>query len=129
MNFKDTSRSVFIETSTKFDRTVILKDETQYVFNYTIKIINGSSRVIQLISRAWLILNARNDKKTVKGQGVIGKQPVLEPGQSFTYSSWCPLNTEIGKMKGQYVFKDVKTGEMFNVRIPDFTFHADFVNS
>ena len=129
MNFDEIASQVQLDIKTHFDRSVILKDETQFVFSYKIRISNNSKRDIQLISRSWLILNARNDRKSVKGQGVVGKQPILEPGQSFTYSSWCPLNTALGKMNGQYTFKDLATGEMFNVDIPDFIFQADFVNS
>ena len=129
MKFEEIAREIDIQATTHFDRSVVVKDETQYVFSYEIRIFNNSNRDIQLISRSWLIMNARNDRKTVKGQGVIGKQPVLEPGQSYTYSSWCPLNTELGKMSGHYTFKDLATGEMFNVNVPDFKFFADFVNS
>lgn len=129
MNFDKIASQVQIDIKTRFDRSVILKDETQFVFSYKIRISNNSKRDIQLISRSWLILNACNDKKTVKGQGVVGKQPILEPGQSFTYSSWCPLNTVLGKMKGYYTFKDLATAQMFKVDVPDFVFQADFVNS
>jgi ApaG protein len=129
MNLDQIAKEVHIDTKTRFDRSVILKDETQFVFSYKIRISNNSNRDIQLISRSWVIVNACNDRKTVKGQGVIGKQPILEPGQSFSYSSWCPLNTELGKMHGQYTFKDLSTAQMFNVDIPDFTFQTDFVNS
>ena len=129
MNFDGIAKNIFIKTKTRFDRSVVLKDETQYVFSYKIRILNESDRTVQLISRKWIILNACNDRKTVQGQGVVGKQPTLEPGQSFSYSSWCPLNTELGKMMGYYTFKDLGSAQMFNVKVPDFTFQADFVNS
>ena len=129
MNFEEIAKEVHITAQTHFDRSVIVKDDTQYVFSYEIRMVNNSNRDIQLISRSWLIMNARNDRKTVKGQGVVGKQPILEPGQSYTYSSWCPLNTELGKMSGHYTFKDLATGEMFDVKVPDFHFFADFVYS
>ena len=73
-----------------------------WFFLYTIKISNESTDTVQLISRHWIITNAENKVEEVQGPGVIGKQPVLAPGESFEYTSGCPLTTPFGMMKGTY---------------------------
>ena len=74
----------------------------EWVFEYTVRITNQSAQTVQLISRRWIITDALDHIHEVQGPGVIGKQPILEPGQSFKYSSWCPLKTPTGMMHGTY---------------------------
>jgi len=74
----------------------------QWFFLYTIRIANEGGETCQLISRHWLIRNATGRVEEVRGPGVVGQQPVLEPGESFEYTSGCPLDTPFGSMEGSY---------------------------
>ncbi|MCS5670380.1 MAG: Co2+/Mg2+ efflux protein ApaG [Acidobacteriota bacterium] len=90
-----------------------------WFFLYTIKISNESTDTVQLISRHWIITNAENKVEEVQGPGVIGKQPVLAPGESFEYTSGCPLTTPFGMMKGTYQMVTAD-GDNFEVEIAPF---------
>ena len=78
---------------------------------------------MQLISRHWTITDATDHQKEVKGEGVVGKQPVLAPGESFKYSSWCPIATSVGTMHGTYHMVRVD-GEGFDIEIAPFGLNA-----
>lgn len=90
-----------------------------YVFAYTIEIFNRGDRAAQLISRHWIITDALSQIQEVKGEGVVGEQPVIKPGDSFQYTSGCPLPTPVGTMKGHYTFVGAD-GDSFEVEIPEF---------
>lgn len=90
-----------------------------YVFAYTIKIKNTGTVAAQLISRHWVITDAKNQVQEVKGLGVVGHQPLLQPGQGFEYSSGSSLTTPQGSMKGIY-FCVAEDGHRFEVEIPEF---------
>ncbi len=91
-----------------------------YVFMYTITIENKSDFTAQLLRRHWHIFDSNGEHKEVEGEGVIGETPVLEPGESYTYSSGCNLTTEIGKMEGTYLMKNLVNEEHFHIQIPEF---------
>jgi len=92
----------------------------QYVWLYTINIENGGTNVVQLLNRHWIITNAMGHVEEVQGPGVIGEQPILKPGDSFQYTSGCPLRTPSGMMVGTYEM--VGPGEeRFDVNIPAFS--------
>lgn len=78
--------------------------DDRFVFSYRVRISNESERRVQLVDRRWLIIDADGERELVEGEGVVGQQPVLEPGQSHAYSSWCPLPTRWGTMEGSYGF-------------------------
>ena len=90
-----------------------------YAFAYTITIENQGLTKAQLISRHWVITDRDNAVQEVRGLGVIGEQPVLLPGGSFSYTSGCTLPTPVGTMKGSYLFIG-DSGEQFEVLIPEF---------
>jgi ApaG protein len=90
----------------------------RYVFAYTITISNRSDRSAQLMNRYWRITNAEGRAQEVEGPGVVGKQPVIEPGQSFRYTSAAVLETPVGSMEGHYEFSG---DEDFIVPIPAFS--------
>lgn len=92
----------------------------QWFFLYTITISNEGKDTVQLISRHWVITDAKGRVEEVKGPGVIGKQPVLAPGESFTYTSGCPLETQFGLMEGTYQMVS-KTGDAFDARVAPFS--------
>ena len=95
-------------------------DEDKHVFSYEIIIENRSNHVVQLISRHWFIFDSIGVRREVEGEGVVGEQPTLRPGEKFKYQSWCPLLSEVGKMHGTFMMKREDTGEVFKVHIPEF---------
>ena len=92
----------------------------QWFFLYTITITNEGSDPVQLLTRHWIITDGAGQVDEVKGPGVVGKQPTLAPGESFEYTSGCPLSTPFGIMEGTYQMITV-SGEHFDVRIAPFT--------
>lgn len=95
-------------------------DASQYVFSYTIQITNTGKVAAQLISRHWVITDSANKVQEVRGLGVVGDQPLLEPGASYEYTSGTMLNTPVGTMHGTYQFTAVD-GTHFDVPISTFT--------
>jgi ApaG protein len=95
----------------------------EWVFEYTVRITNQGKDTVQLISRHWIITDALERSQEVKGPGVIGEQPTLAPGESFKYSSWCPLKTPTGMMRGAYQMIRVG-GKHFEVEIAPFALKA-----
>jgi ApaG protein len=93
--------------------------DERYVFAYTITLTNEGDQAVQLLSRHWIITDANNHVQEVKGKGVVGEQPVIEPGQSFEYTSGTVLATQVGTMAGSYQMQ-VVNGEVFEVPIPQF---------
>lgn len=93
--------------------------QSQYVFAYTVRIINTGSMPAQLISRHWIITDGEQQTQEVGGLGVVGKQPLLSPGEVFEYTSGCPLPTPVGTMKGSYHCVG-ENGVPFEVDIPEF---------
>ena len=90
----------------------------RWVFLYTITIVNESRDTVQLVSRHWIITDANGEVEHVRGPGVVGKQPLLSPGESFEYTSGCPLETPFGSMRGSYEM--TTNGEAFDVEIAGF---------
>lgn len=110
--------SVKVETTFIPDQSDV--KASRYVFSYTIKITNIGNVPAQLISRHWVITDADNQVQEVRGLGVVGEQPLLEPNASFEYTSGTLLNTPVGVMRGSYFFTAVD-GTQFEVPIPAFT--------
>lgn len=94
-------------------------NDGRYLWSYTITIENKGAETVQLLSRYWHISDAQGRVQEVRGLGVVGAQPVLEPGQSFEYTSGCPLPTASGAMMGRYEMR-AASGEAFEVDIPMF---------
>ena len=95
-------------------------DNSQYFWAYRVIIENQGRETVQLLSRHWMITNARGELTEVKGPGVVGEQPVLKPGESFEYTSGAPLNTPSGMMGGAYQM-ETESGERFDIEIPTFS--------
>ena len=95
-------------------------DSSQYFWAYRVIIENQGWETVQLLSRHWMITNARGELTEVKGPGVVGEQPVLRPGESFEYTSGAPLNTPSGMMGGAYQMQ-TDNGECFDIEIPTFS--------
>jgi ApaG protein len=94
-------------------------DGKRYVFGYRIVIVNDGSQNATLRTRYWKIIDAKGNIDEVRGDGVVGEQPRLAPGQAFKYTSYCPLPTEWGTMEGTYQFER-DDGEKFDVKIGRF---------
>ena len=95
-------------------------DEDRYFWAYTIEIVNMGPQTVQLQARHWEITDEKGRRQDVQGAGVVGEQPVLQPGESFQYTSGCPLETPSGMMVGTYQMVSAE-GERFDVDIPAFS--------
>ncbi len=100
-------------------------EDGYYFWAYTIEIANDGEETVQLRSRLWRITDGRGQTEEVRGPGVVGETPVLAPGQSFTYTSGCPLPTPSGIMAGSYQMAD-EDGRLFDVTIPAFSLDSPF---
>jgi ApaG protein len=100
-------------------------DEDNYLWSYTVTIENKSAETVQLMSRYWHITDADGHVKEIRGPGVVGAQPVLEPGQKFEYTSGCPLPTASGCMVGKYEMRRA-SGEAFEADIPAFLLESPY---
>jgi len=98
--------------------------ESRFVFSYRIEIINESDYTVQLLRRHWFIIDSNSNKRDVKGDGVVGEQPVLRPGDAHRYTSWCPFNSEIGLMKGYFTMIREIDEQLIDVTVPEFTMIA-----
>ncbi len=96
-------------------------DAAQFVWAYRVNIANGGRRTVKLLARTWHITDAHGHIQTVHGDGVVGEQPTLEPGESFEYTSGTPLQTPTGFMTGRYHMIDTAAGEEFDIAIPSFS--------
>lgn len=94
-------------------------ENNRYLFAYTMTIVNVGDVPAQLVSRHWIITDANNEKQEVRGLGVVGKQPLLKPGESFQYTSGSSLTTPVGTMKGSYQMV-AEDGTHFEADIPEF---------
>lgn len=95
-------------------------EESEFLWAYMVEIHNGGSEPVQLKSRYWMITDGLGRVEEVSGEGVVGKQPVIEPGETFEYSSGCPLPTDSGIMAGSYIMER-EDGTSFEVTIPAFS--------
>jgi ApaG protein len=94
---------------------------SQFVFAYRITIENESEYAIKLLRRHWFIFDSVGEHKEVEGEGVVGKQPVIQPGEHHQYISGCTLKSEMGTMRGTYQMQRLADGKLFDVVIPEFT--------
>ncbi len=99
--------------------------EGEWVFQYTVRVTNLGAEPVQLISRHWIITDGTDRVEEVRGPGVVGQQPKLAPGESFKYSSWCPLKTPMGMMHGTYQMLGAD-GRMFDIEIAPFGLKARY---
>jgi ApaG protein len=103
-------------------------EKERWFWAYHVRIENLGEAAAQLVSRRWLITDGRGDRQRVEGEGVVGAQPVIEPGQSYDYVSGCPLDTPTGAMEGSYRMVGAD-GAGFDVRIPRFELVATAVGA
>ena len=115
-----------ISVLTSFEGTYFKNYKIHFAFTYHVSIENQSKDSVQLNSRHWEIYDALNNTETVDGEGVIGKKPVIKPGENYTYSSGCLLSSPIGAMKGHFNMVNFTTTRSFKVEIPAFKLSAPF---
>lgn len=123
---RETTQGVSVSVSTAYQPEYSSPSQYHYVFTYKISIENKSDYSIQLMSRQWFIYDSNGVVREVKGEGVVGQQPTLEPGEHHEYVSGCNLKTGIGKMTGSYTFERLIDGKQFEVTIPQFTLVVPF---
>lgn len=115
-----TTRGVRVQVKSVFVPERSSPEEGQWFFAYHIVITNSGSESVQLLTRHWIITDGNGTEEEVRGPGVIGEQPVLEEGESFEYTSACPLETSVGTMRGSYLMI-TQAGVEFDAEIAPFT--------
>jgi len=118
--FSETTDSITVTVRPTFVEEQSSPSDDKYVWAYKVRIENRGRDTVQLLNRHWKITDARGKLEEVRGPGVVGEQPVLKPGESFEYTSGCPLRTPTGFMVGTYEMAR-PDGSRFEVRIPMFS--------
>ena len=114
-----TTKNIRVRVDSRYDPGRSRPDQSQWFFLYTVSITNEGTDTVQLISRHWVITDAIGKVQEVRGPGVVGNQPVLAPGQSFQYTSGCPLTMPFGTMHGTYQMVNERN-EQFDIEIAPF---------
>lgn len=114
------TNGIKVEVESRFVPERSSAQEQQYFFAYRVRISNEGDGTAQLMSRHWIITNADGEEQEVRGPGVVGEQPVLKPGDTFEYTSFCPLTTAVGTMHGSYTMV-TPDGATFEAAIAPFT--------
>jgi ApaG protein len=118
--YRTTTRDIEVTVEPTFIEAESSPEERRYFWAYSIEIQNNGSEVVRLRSRHWRITDGNGRTEEVRGAGVVGKQPVLKPGEKFAYTSGCPLSTPSGIMVGTYQMQN-EAGELFSIAIPAFS--------
>lgn len=122
--YRAVTRNIEVKVDPRFLADQSIPEEHQYFWSYSIEITNLGDETVKLISRHWKITDGLGRLHEVKGAGVIGQQPVIEPGSTFRYTSGCPLETPEGIMAGTYQMLS-ETGQSFEVEVPAFSLDSD----
>lgn len=117
--FTSTTHSIKVQVTPRYVPEQSEPKRSQYLFTYEVEIANHTGDPVQLMRRRWFIRDGQGRMEEVEGSGVVGQQPMIAPGDSFKYSSFCPLTTPTGTMHGIYVMKD-PAGKEFEIQIPMF---------
>lgn len=123
--YSQTTRGVRINVTPVFLSEQSDPENNDYVWAYTVEIENLSDQTVQLTARRWHITDRNGITQVVQGPGVVGEQPILHEGDSFTYTSGCPLNTPSGVMRGYYSMQTLE-GETFEAQVPAFSLDSPF---
>lgn len=114
------SNGIRISVRSRYEAGYSRPSSNQYVFSYRVRIENFRNETVQLLRRHWIITNATGGVREVEGEGVIGQQPILEPGDVHIYDSWCPLPSPIGTMHGSYKMRILDSDTYFQAEVPRF---------
>ena len=115
-----TTRGIRVEVEARYVPEKSRPEGGRWFFAYRVRISNGGDARVQLVSRHWIITDANGRKEEVRGPGVVGEQPVLDPGESFEYTSGTAIATPVGTMRGTYQMVG-EDGVQFDATIPEFT--------
>lgn len=126
MKYEKSTEGILVKVSPQYSLADSAPDDGTFVFLYQINMENEGAEAAQLLFRHWLIHDAAGHDSTVDGEGVVGEQPVLEPGGSHQYQSYCVLRSPAGYMEGYYTFER-DGGEQFRVEIPRFQLNGPLV--
>ena len=118
--YRAVTRQIEVTVEPRFMPERSSADRSQYFWSYSIVITNSGPETVQLRTRHWIITDAAGRKQEIRGEGVIGEQPVLAPGESFEYTSGVPLPTASGFMTGRYQMES-ESGERFEIEVPTFS--------
>ena len=118
--YRATTRSIEVSVEPAYIEEESSPEEGRHFWAYTVEITNNGQEDVKLRSRHWQITDANGRTEDVRGTGVVGKEPVIKPGESFEYTSGCPLTSTSGIMVGTYQMIDAR-GDPFNVEIPAFS--------
>ncbi|MEX2564521.1 MAG: Co2+/Mg2+ efflux protein ApaG [Cyclobacteriaceae bacterium] len=119
------TEGVKVSVDASYQQEFSSPNQHHFVFTYKVSIENHSASTIQLLKRRWEISDAGEPKKIVEGDGVVGQQPILEPGGRHQYISGCNLRSGMGKMKGKYFMEKLIDGKQLVVTIPEFQLISD----
>jgi ApaG protein len=119
------TQHIRVEVMSRYAPENARQNEGEWLFEYTVRITNQGDETVRLVSRHWIITDGTGQVEEVRGPGVVGEQPVLAPGESFQYSSWCPLKTPTGVMRGTYSMV-TKEGDQFEIAIAPFALRARY---
>ncbi|HVO99867.1 MAG TPA: Co2+/Mg2+ efflux protein ApaG [Bryobacteraceae bacterium] len=117
------TNSIRVEVMSRYSSENSKPQQGMWVFQYTVRITNLSQDAVQLLSRHWIVTDALDRVEEIQGGGVVGQMPVIAPGQSFQYSSWCPLKTPSGNMRGTYEIVG-PGGTLFDIEIAPFALRS-----
>jgi ApaG protein len=114
------TKGIQVSVETTYQPDFSNPQQHHYVFTYKVNIENKSNHTVQLLRRRWEIFDAAETRKIVEGDGVVGQQPILEPGETHTYVSGCNLKSGMGKMRGSFTLEKLRDGQLWEVVIPEF---------
>ncbi len=121
------TEGVKVSVETNYQPEYSSPTQMHYVFTYRITIENHGDHTVKLQRRHWFIHDANNSVREVEGDGVVGQQPVLEPGETHQYVSGCNLRSGMGKMHGVYIMEKIVDGKHFEVIIPEFSMIVPYI--
>jgi ApaG protein len=120
------TRSITVTVNPSYLEEESTPSDNEFRWAYHVRIENNGPAPVKLLSRYWRITDAQGQIKEVRGPGVVGEQPVLQPGHAFEYQSWTPLTTPSGIMVGAYQMEERFSGELFDVAIPAFSLDSPY---
>lgn len=120
------TKGISVTVVTKYNQEYSDNEKGKFIFEYTVTIENQTNEPVQLLRRQWFIFDSLAGYNEVEGEGVIGEQPIIYPGDAYTYSSFCELSTDYGRMKGKYLMERKSDGFRFYAEIPEFELATNF---
>lgn len=126
---KKITEGITVGVETRYRDNLSAPKRSYFYFSYYINIKNDTAFTVQLLYRKWEIVDSNGEYREVEGSGVIGLQPIIEPGRSFSYESGCNFTTEVGKMSGIYIFQRTLDKSNIAVEIPEFIMEVPWLRN